>query len=799
MTWAELSGKLRTYILVVSGLASLIALWAIRDMLTAPPQMHGEWLALAVLALLVFPCSLLLPSVNTAVGIGDAYIMAIGMMYGVAPCIIVTSCQTLLISLFAKRPQKHPYKIVFNLASTICCAWLYSSIYHLINPSSIQLKDIIVPSAILAVCFFLINSILSSIAIAWSLGESIPQFWAKTCIPLALDYSLSAVCATSIVALRSINFSFPILFAPLIGVIWLWHKLTQARVIQAEKHIKEQDDLYLRTVESLALAVDAKDQTTYGHIRRVKTYAMGLTKFCQIKDQNELKAIETGALLHDIGKLAIDDYILNKPGRLSNKEFEKIKIHANAGDEILQQVCFPFPVAKYVRNHHERWDGLGYPDGLKGEDIPLGARILTIADAYDAIRFSRPYKLSLPTEEALEILKTQSGIVFDPKLVQLFTEHIEELEQDAIRESENAPQLSYRKYFEEIEKTMPAQNGGIVNPNDVPNEIIKLAEFCSSIFGHLELGDIFPTFARRIGRIVPFGACAFYLDAGDNSIRASFAYGHAADFIQGHSMPIGKGISGWVAAHGSAIVNTTPALDFHDLPHDFSMFSDVLAVPIIHENEVLGTITMYASESQTYKQQDQHFLEIVAGLLAPLVYESKKSGSAAPEDELDPTTRLRRISYLAAVAPQLIASAHETHSPLSLIYIELKNLSQITRVYGSHMGNSILKKMAEYIKKELRGTDILVRYGIQGFVAFLPGVRDEHANGCAQRLKQEIKNEPLPAGQGFSIDCQSGIASLPKDGTTLFSLLQSAQQNMQSAVPKKSESQDNVINFSQRP
>ncbi len=114
-----------------------------------------------------------------------------------------------------------------------------------------------------------------------------------------------------------------------------------------------------------------------------------------IKNASELRAIETGALLHDIGKLAIDDYILNRPGRLNSYEFETMKSHAIAGEEILKQVQFPFPVAEIVRAHHERWGGTGYPDGLKGDAIPLGARILTIADTFDALRSSRPYKLSM--------------------------------------------------------------------------------------------------------------------------------------------------------------------------------------------------------------------------------------------------------------------------------------------------------------------------------------------------------------------------------------------------------------------
>ena len=501
MRWAELPAKLRIYILALSGLAFVIVCWSIRDLTVAPHDNY--WIVITVLVIFTVPFSLLLPSVSTAVGIGDTYIMAIGMMYGVSPCIVATGCQTLCISIFAKRPQKYPYKIVFNISSTICGAWLYSSIYSWLNNESEHVRDIIVPAAILAVTFFLVNSLLTSIAIAWSTGESIPRFWRKTCIPLAQDYSISAVYATAMVLTRSVSEYIPLLVAPFLGFIWGWHKLAEARVLQAEKHIREQEDLYLRTVESLALAVDAKDQTTYGHIRRVKVYSMGLARLCGIKDQNELRAIETGSLLHDIGKLAIDDYILNKPGRLSKVEFEKMKVHAAAGDEILQQVCFPFPVAKYVRYHHERWDGLGYPDGLKGEEIPLGARILAIADAFDAIRYSRPYKMSVETGEALEILKNQAGTVFDPRLVQLFTDNIGELEQEAAGNRETL----HSCHSEGILRPSIKTSGRIAQrypQAEISSELISLSEFCASVCRCLEFRDVFPVMVSRLKALVPF-------------------------------------------------------------------------------------------------------------------------------------------------------------------------------------------------------------------------------------------------------------------------------------------------------
>jgi diguanylate cyclase (GGDEF)-like protein/putative nucleotidyltransferase with HDIG domain len=723
--------------------------------------------------------------------------MAVAMVYGVPACVLATFFYTFLISIVSRSSRKvHAYMVIFNTASTICCAWLYSSIYHYINQQgSVQLRDVIAPAAILVATFFVTNSILTSIAIAWARGDSIVRFWIKTCLPLAVDYSLSSVCATIIVVLYGFSKYIPLAVAPLIGVAWGWTKWNSERVTSAEKHLREQEQLYRQTVESLALAVDAKDQTTYGHIRRVTVYAMGLARLCGIKDRNELNAIETGSLLHDIGKIAVDDYILNKPGRLSKEEFEIIKMHAAAGDEILQQIHFPFPVAKYVRSHHERWDGLGYPDGLKGEEIPLGARILAIADAFDAIRFSRPYKLPVATEEAVDILRAQAGIVYDPKLVQLFTDHIEELEQAAIRESENAPRLSFRKYYEKIN-----HSPSVIPPNpaisrDIPAELIKLAEFCSSISGYLDLKDILPILARRLEQLVPFSTCSFYLNNGDGRIGAAFVIGRFSDLLQKHVIEMGNGISGWVAAYRRPMINTGPALDFQDIQGDFSSLKDALVVPILHNDESLGTISLYAQEPGSYSQYDLNILQALAGFLAPLISESKRRSSSPSEDVIDATTQIPRISYLAALGPQLLSLASQNRSPVSLIYLEVRNLGQIVRILGANLGNSILRRIADCIKPELRETDILVRYGHQGFVAFLPGVRDEQAVRCVWRLKQQIRSEVPTAGQAFAIDCKAGVSSYPKDGATIFALLQSAQENTRSDIPETASPDSKVVDF----
>ena len=797
MIWNNLPNKLKIYIFFLSAAATPIIFYSIWDLLHN--SYEPGWIVLTILTVLTVPFFFKLPEVKTVSLIGDSYVMSIAMLYGWTPCIIATVCHSISASLLARRQET--YKSIFNVASTVCCAWVYSNVYQLMNPGYSKLpSDILLPLVALTVTFFAFNSLSTATAICFSSGQKVFPFWVQNYLPLGMEFSVSSVSAALIVSFYQVWPFAPFLAAPIIGVIWGYLKVKQAKADEAERHLKEQTELYLRTVESLALAVDAKDQTTYGHIRRVKVYAIGLARLCGIKDPNVLMAIETGSLLHDIGKLAIDDYILNKPGRLSTQEFEKMKVHATAGDEILQQVRFPFPVAKFVRCHHERWDGRGYPDGLKAEEIPLGARILAIADSFDAIRYSRPYKLSINREEAIELLRAQSGTAYDPNLIELFINHIHELENAAEVQSDNMTELSFRKHFEKASLALPNTEAiSVCNslvPTNIPSELVQLAEFCHTVANNLDLRDIMLIVARRIARLVPYRALVLFLDGENDSVQAVYASGKYSDILQGHKLGMGKGISGWVAAHRRPMINTGPSLDFQGLEGDFSLFTDSLVVPILQEDESLGTISLYADESITYNDSHQSILQTLADLLAPLVAAAKKRERAVSENFIDPITQIHRVAYLASIGPRVMASAARSRTPTSLIYLEIKNLYQIVRLYGMNVGNSIIRRIADCLRLELRESDILVRYGHQAFAALLPGVRDEQAQRCIQRLKQQAKSNVLSAsnGQNFLIDYRAGVASYPKDGATVFALLQSAQNNVGNVTDTEAID-NNVVDF----
>ncbi|MDR1728084.1 MAG: HD domain-containing protein [Acidobacteriota bacterium] len=626
--WSKLPLKLKVYVTSLACVAMPVFLWCL--WVTVTSSYGAYWLMLAAFALVTVPLFLFLPSTRVMVSVGDTYLLAIAMLYGVAPCVVSTFLYMLLTSLVAHRPQIRSYKVVFNAANMTLTAWAYSSSYqavlsmcHRAFGDDTRHIQVICSAAVMLAVYFISNSVLATLAISWMTGEKTFDFWCRNCFPMFLDFCTSTGVAVFITLSENLGHYAPIIAAPVVAMIWGYQKLLQGRAAEVARHYSELEQLYMRTVESLAMAVDAKDQSTYGHIRRVHAYAVELARLCGVTDPNEFKAIETGALLHDIGKLAVDDYIINKPGKLTEQEYAKVKTHSVAGDEILRHVAFPFPVARYVRHHHERWDGAGYPDGLKGEDIPLGARILTVADSFDAIRHSRAYKPAVETAQAVEVMCRESGRFFDPALVRLLKEHIAELEAAAAHEAANTQELSFRKYAGANEPpATPTPASGEV-ARDVVEKIRRLGDLCRAMSGHFDLKDILSTFLYQAGSVVPFDSCVFYGERGGVEIEAVCAVGKFSHLLSGHRMAMGQGVSGWAAAYDRPTLNAEPVLDCKGLPETLSTLKAALIVPVAHAGKTLGVIAFYDSRPASYTEDHLAIAQKLTGFVAPLVANAK--------------------------------------------------------------------------------------------------------------------------------------------------------------------------------
>src|SRR5437016_2303965 len=226
---------------------------------------------------------------------------------------------------------------------------------------------------------------------------------------------------------KHIGWQSSLLVLPPIYLMYRSYRLYLGKLESEKKHAEQVSSLHLRTIEALALAIEAKDHTTHDHLQRVRIYAMELAKDLGLSE-DETEALRAASVLHDIGKLAVPEHIISKPGKLTLEEFEKMKIHPIIGAEILEQVEFPYPVVPIVHAHHEKWDGSGYPNGLKGEAIPLGARILATVDCLDALASDRQYRRALPLDEAMAVVAGEVNRSFDPKVIEVLQRRYRELE-----------------------------------------------------------------------------------------------------------------------------------------------------------------------------------------------------------------------------------------------------------------------------------------------------------------------------------------------------------------------------------
>ena len=291
-----------------------------------------------------------------------------------------------------------------------------------------------------------------------------------------------------------------------------------ARVEDAGKHLARMNSLFLSTIETLAMAIDAKDQVTHGHIRRVQLYASGLAREVGMETENELRAIEAAALLHNMGKLAIPEHILNKPGKLTDAEFEKMKRHAGIGADILSAIEFPYPVVPIVRHHHENWDGSGYPDGLKAKDIPLGARVLSVVDCFDALTSDRPYRRQLPSSEAIEILRQRSGNMYDPHVVETFIRiHRSIAPKDRFLTGRHA---IGELMASELQSAVEAEAKSAEGTEATAREIQLVNDLAHSLDAKLSLSAAGDIIAGRLALVLSTSLCIYYMYEADEDVLA---------------------------------------------------------------------------------------------------------------------------------------------------------------------------------------------------------------------------------------------------------------------------------------
>jgi diguanylate cyclase (GGDEF)-like protein/putative nucleotidyltransferase with HDIG domain len=638
-----------------------------------------------------------------------------------------------------------------------------------------------------ATAYFLVNTGLVATAIALSTRHKIATTWQTNFLWSAPSYFVGAGTAAVVATLvtKTGYWFAPLAFAP-IYLTYRTYKVYMGRIEDEQRHVRQTSDLHLATIEALARAIDAKDQNTQTHIRRVQLYAAGMAKAIGLSPE-AIQGVKTAALLHDIGKLAVPEHILSKPGPLTQEEFQKIRIHPEVGAEIIAAVPFPYPVAPIILSHHERWDGKGYPKGLKGEEIPVGARILTIVDYFDAVTTERPYHKALSHDSALELLRHEAGRALDAALVDIFIKILPAL----VAEGDAEERALLATGVAPVHQGSGSTSAGLVPGSSAPNafeniamahrEIYALYEIAQSMGTSLGVSDTMALVSSKLTKIIPWSGCALFLAQGDNEVlKCRYAAGVDTPQLLNGTLKFDEGLSGWVARNRRTLVNANPALTFETLGFPDTRLQSAIVVPLYFNDSFIGCLALYHTDANRYNEDHRRLIERV-GEQAGAVLHNAIVFEQTQEDSLtDPLTGLPNRRSMFVHLSRELARAERLKGQVALIVMDVDGFKTINDSYGHHVGDHALREVSVALQDGLRPYDLCVRYAGDEFIVVLTDCSREAADLKRIELQERVAQLDVEVrpGKRLPIAVSAGAAVFPHDGTTYEALLAEADHRM---------------------
>jgi diguanylate cyclase (GGDEF)-like protein/putative nucleotidyltransferase with HDIG domain len=604
---------------------------------------------------------------------------------------------------------------------------------------------------------------------------------------------VGAGVAAAIVWLNhAFNWEASLLVLPAVYLIYRSYRLYLGKLEDEKRHVEEMANLHLRTIEALALAIEAKDHTTHEHLQRVRVYAIEVAKEMGI-DGPELEALHAASLLHDIGKLAVPEHIISKPGRLSPEEFEKMKIHTLVGAEILERVRFPYPVVPIVRAHHEKWDGSGYPLGLKGAEIPIGARILSAVDYLDALASDRQYRRALPMREVMQKLGEESGKSFDPKVVDILLKRYQHLERLAISKSASDPNSPLSTGIKIDRGLEPAAGFENATAQDYAGrettflssiaaarqEAQALFELSQDLGASLSLGETLSVFSVKLKPMVPYDAIAIYIKR-EEELVAEFVNGDNYRLFSSLRIPIGHGLSGWVAHNRKPIINGNPSVEpgYLNDPSKFSTLRSALAVPLEGVAGMIGVLALYRGERDAFTSDHLRVLLAVSGKMALAIENALKYQQAENSATTDYLTGLPNARSLFMQLDRELARCKRDNTTLTVMVSDMDGFKQINDRFGHLEGNRVLRLFAQALKDTSREYDYVARMGGDEFVVITPGLASEAAGKKAEQMRALARHAGNDVCGEDILSLSVGRAVYPTDGKDAEELLAEADRRM---------------------
>lgn len=798
----------RFYWSAMVGAGALACGWAAYNLLAFTSIQWMQFLALLCLVIISSTHPIRIPNTRDSVTASDTFVFLSAIFLGVPAAVLLGATDSLVSSM---RTTKRATSWLFAPAMMASTVFITGHVFYFmleiyagmsaqpLGDAAISLTHLLAPLMTMALLQYFLNGWSVATLHALKSHRSIWKFWRDGYLWTSWTFFAAAITAVAVrAAILDFGLIPVILTLPVIGATYATYKIYFERVNQKTREAAEMSRVHLATVEALATAIDAKDQTTHCHVRRVQLYAARLGAIFNLSDA-EIEALKAGALLHDIGKLAVPDHILNKPGKLTPAEFEKIKIHTEIGAQMLERVNFPYPVVPIVRHHHERWDGKGYPDNLKGEEIPLTARIIAVVDSFDSVREERPFRKGRTRDEAAALLRRGAGTFFDPRVVDTFLAHVARFDEEIVAAGldhlgimpvgcEPRPLAETQFLTGNLRLPAAVQTDSLGRPayldqiKNAHREGYGLYEIARTFGSSLDVQDIVTILVNKVGHIVPFDTCAVYLfDEMNGYARAAHVAGLNADLLRDRIVSTGEGVVGFSLANRRAVNRFDPMLDFADIELPAHVqYRSMAALPLVRDDRMFGVLAIYSLDAGRYTDESMRLLDTIARLASDALANAVYHTEAQTHAQTDALTGLPNARALHHRFEEEAARARRTNRPFGVVMLDLDEFKAVNDTFGHKTGDQLLREVGRILQAQLREYDFLARYAGDEFVAIVHDVTEAQTEDLRERIERAVTDFRLHvrADQHARVGISVGTATFAQNGETLDQLLVAADQAM---------------------
>ncbi|MGH9511466.1 MAG: diguanylate cyclase domain-containing protein [Terriglobales bacterium] len=786
--WRDMTALGRTFLCLVVAAGLNILLYGGLHWSSREPGRAGCYLLIAILASRM---KVKLPGIAATASATFLVILPAVVALGLPEALVIGCTATLAQSLSKHRTGFA--QTVFNVCAGAIAIGVTERAYHSSllhwHPAGPFLSFVVA-----AATYLIANTLPAATLVSLNEEKTLIQTWTERYSWTFPYYLFGAGLGGSSNFLdEKLNWIVSLLPLLVVYLMYRSYGLYLGRLEVEESHAEQMAKLHLRTIEVLALAIEAKDQNTHAHLQRVRIYAMEIARELKVSPE-ELEALEAAALLHDIGKLAVPEHIVSKPGRLTPEEFERMKIHPVVGAELLERVQFPYPVVPIVRAHHEKWNGSGYPYGLKQEEIPIGARILSAVDFLDALASDRQYRRALPLDEVLTRLSDESGKSFDPQVVKVLlrrSKHLEKLVHksaskpahmplsDGVRAgNESAPASGFERSSQS--KRPPMSEATFLDSVAAAKQEVQiLFEMSQQLGTSLSLDDTLSVFAAKVRRLIPYDSIVIYVRSEDVLIPEHVS-GENFRVFSSLRIPLGEGVSGWVAENKKPMLNGNPNVEpgYVNEPGKFATLSSALSVPLEGLDGVAGVVTLYSADKDAFATDHLRILLAVSSKMALAIENALKYEQAESSATTDYLTALPNARSMFLQLGRDLSRAKRMGNSLTVMVCDLDGFKQVNDRFGHLEGNRVLQLFAKRLRESCREYDYVARLGGDEFVVIVPDLPPEAEKAKVNQLREMARQAGNEVCGEDLLSVSVGKAVYPDDAEDMDKLLAEADRRM---------------------